>query len=215
MVTLRNVRTGQYIYVGDGFFGTVGNFFKKTIVGKAISGVVGGALKKIPGFTEAQALVKTIGGAAKKPAIQKTVAIGAGSAAAGIGAGALLAPGSSGGVAAGSALASGGYAGTMLPDVLDPSLLRQYYRAPKGYVMVRDRTTGNVMAVKRSVAIANRLWHAGRKPPISAGDWHKYQTARSVAKKLHKLASHEIRKHNRPKFQIYKETPVTAHRKVA
>lgn len=100
--------------------------------------------------------------------------------------------------AAGGSLATLQRSGTsiqsVMPDVLDPSLLRTYYRAPKGYVIVRDPSAGTVMAVRKDVARAYKLWHAARKPPISAGDWHKYQTARGVEKKLLKIAAPALRK---------------------
>lgn len=83
---------------------------------------------------------------------------------------------------------------SVMPDVLDPSLLKTYYRAPKGYVIVRDPSTGNVMAVRKAVAKAYKLWRPARKPPISAGDWHRYQTAKSVEKKLLKIAGPALRK---------------------
>jgi sugar (pentulose or hexulose) kinase len=83
---------------------------------------------------------------------------------------------------------------SVMPDVLDPSLLKTYYRAPKGYVIVRDPSTGAVMAVRKQIAKSYGLWRAPRKPPISAGDWHKFQTAKSVEKKLVKIAGPALRK---------------------
>jgi hypothetical protein len=40
-------------------------------------------------------------------------------------------------------------------------------------------------------------WKPAKKPPISAGEWHQYQTARHVEKKLIKIARHAIHKHHR------------------
>lgn len=82
---------------------------------------------------------------------------------------------------------------TIRQFALDDAYLRQALRAPRGFVVVRDRE-GRPYAVERSVAVKMRLWKPARKPPISAGDWRRYQTASRVAKKLMKLAGPEIRK---------------------
>ena len=68
------------------------------------------------------------------------------------------------------------------------------YAPPRGYVLVRRGTM--VMCIPKAIARHFGLWHAGRKPPISAGDWNKYQTARRVEKKLRHLAIHAMRHHN-------------------
>lgn len=77
---------------------------------------------------------------------------------------------------------------------LDDAYLRAYYRAPRGYVIVRD-PNGRPYAVLKMAARRFGLWRQPHKPPISAGDWNKYQTARRVEKKLVKIARSAIRKH--------------------
>ena len=69
------------------------------------------------------------------------------------------------------------------------------YNPPRGYVIVHTQY-GGVLCIPRSIAVHFGLWHAGRKPPISAGDWHKYQTAQRVEKKLRHLAIHAMRHHH-------------------
>jgi hypothetical protein len=77
---------------------------------------------------------------------------------------------------------------------IDPSQIPLKYAPPRGYVIVRYGQT--VMCIPRAIATHFGLWHAGRKPPISAGDWHKYQTAQRVEKKLRHLAIHALRHHH-------------------
>lgn len=196
---LRSLSTGQVMYVGDGIFSSFGNFLNKTIVGKLVSGAVSlapggskvvGAIKKGTGF-----LAKTFesrGAQAGAAAAGGAVVGGTAIALSGAGGGAPALPVPyAGGTAVGSAYAGGG----MLPEVLDPASLRTYYRAPKGFVIVRDRATGQIAVVRKDVARRAHLWTPARKPPISAGDWHRYQTARSVEKKLLKIARHALRRH--------------------
>ena len=68
------------------------------------------------------------------------------------------------------------------------------YAPPRGYVIVRRGN--NIICIPKAIARHFGLWHAGRKPPISAGDWNKYQTARRVEKKLRHLAIHAMRHHH-------------------
>ena len=84
------------------------------------------------------------------------------------------------------------------PYAYDDSYLRLTYRAPRGYVVVRD-PQGRRYCMAKQIARSMGLWSAGRKPPISAGDWHRYQTAQTVEKKLRKLASHALRHHRSPR----------------
>ena len=86
--------------------------------------------------------------------------------------------------------------GLQPPFVLDDSYLKQIIRAPRGYVVVHDKN-GRAYCMWKPIAQRVGAWHPARKPPISAGDWHKYETARTVEKKLRKLASHALRKHSR------------------
>lgn len=71
---------------------------------------------------------------------------------------------------------------------LDDAYLKISYRAPRGYVVVRD-PSGKPYCLLKQAAKFFGLWTAPRKPPISAGDWHQYQTAHRVVKKLRKIAN--------------------------
>lgn len=76
---------------------------------------------------------------------------------------------------------------------LDDAYLTAYYRAPKGYVVLRD-ATGKPFACLKQAAKMFGLWHAKAKPPISIRDWHAFQAARRVEKKLLKIAGPALRK---------------------
>jgi hypothetical protein len=95
---------------------------------------------------------------------------------------------------------------------LDDAYLKVSYRAPKGYVVVRD-PKGKPYCLLKSAAKFFGLWHPARKPPISAGDWHKYQTAHAVVKKLRKIASHGLAK--KPAKQFPSNVHHFAKRKAA
>lgn len=89
--------------------------------------------------------------------------------------------------------------GTMMPEMLAPNTLRVFYRAPKGFVIIRDPQTRQVIgAVRKDVARRAKLWKPSKKPPISATEWQHYKDAERVEKKLRKIASSAIRKHSRP-----------------
>jgi hypothetical protein len=77
---------------------------------------------------------------------------------------------------------------------IDVSQIPLKYNPPHGYVIVR--IGAGVLCIPRAIAVHFGLWHPGRKPPISAGDWHKYQTAQRVEKKLRHLAIHAMRHHH-------------------
>lgn len=79
---------------------------------------------------------------------------------------------------------------------LDDAYLRQYVRAPRGYVVVRD-ANGKPFAVLKKIAQQAGIWRPSRKPPISAGDWNKFKTAERVEKKLMKIAGPALRKRQR------------------
>lgn len=80
---------------------------------------------------------------------------------------------------------------------LDDSYLKTYYRAPRGYVIVRD-AAGRPYAVLRQIARQFHLWRAAAKPPISATDWKHYKRNQVIEKKLIKIARPALRKHTRP-----------------
>jgi hypothetical protein len=88
---------------------------------------------------------------------------------------------------------AGGTIASAMPDVLDTSALKTYYRAPRGYVIVRDPGTGAVVAVRKAIARAYHLWKPARKPPISASDWHHYQRNQALEKKLLRIAAPALR----------------------
>lgn len=80
------------------------------------------------------------------------------------------------------------------PFAISKTNLRVMYRAPKGFVIRRDEV-GDPYGIPKALARKYLGWKPGRKPPISAGDWHQYQTAQHVEKKLLKLARKELRGH--------------------
>lgn len=77
---------------------------------------------------------------------------------------------------------------------LDDSYLKAYYRAPRGYVIVRD-ANGRPFAVNKQIARSFGLVRPKKKPPISVGDWSAFQKARKVEKKLRKIAGPALRKY--------------------
>lgn len=77
---------------------------------------------------------------------------------------------------------------------LDDAYLRPYYRAPKGYVIVRD-ANGRPFAVNKKVAQQFGVWKAAAKPPISATDYKHYKRNQIIEKKLRKIAGPALRKH--------------------
>lgn len=71
---------------------------------------------------------------------------------------------------------------------LDDKYLKTYYRAPKGYVVVRDQS-GRPYALKKEIARQMGWWKPAKKPPISVSDWQAFKKAERVAKKLKKIAN--------------------------
>jgi len=83
------------------------------------------------------------------------------------------------------------FTGSSTPDALkqwslDDQFLRVYYRAPKGYVVIRD-ANGKPFPVMKSAAKAFGLWKPAKKPPISVRDWSALKRSSSVIKKLTKV----------------------------
>lgn len=74
---------------------------------------------------------------------------------------------------------------------LDDSYLKVYYRAPKGYVVVRD-ASGRPFPLDKRVAKFFSLWKPAAKPPISATEWKYYKGYKRISKKLKKVAATEI-----------------------
>lgn len=78
---------------------------------------------------------------------------------------------------------------------LDDAYLKTYYRAPKGYVIVRDNQ-GRPFAVNKMIARQFGIWKPNKKPPISVRDWSSFQRAKRVEKKLRKIAGPALRKYS-------------------
>lgn len=76
---------------------------------------------------------------------------------------------------------------------LDDAYLKPYYRAPRGYVVLRDGS-GRPFAVNKAMAKAFGLWRPKKKPPISVSDWQAFKKAERVEKKLKKIAGPALRK---------------------
>lgn len=85
------------------------------------------------------------------------------------------------------------------PYSIDDAHLKVYYRAPKNYVVLRD-SQGRPFACLKWAAKMAGLWHAKAKPPISVRDWHAFQAARRVEKKLLKIAGPALRKRHAGRF---------------
>lgn len=66
---------------------------------------------------------------------------------------------------------------------LDDQFLKISYRAPKGYVVLRD-ASGRPFPVLKKAAQYYGLWKPAKKPPISVGDWQAFLKAGKVMKKL-------------------------------
>lgn len=77
---------------------------------------------------------------------------------------------------------------------LDDAYLKPCVRAPRGYVVLRDQE-GRPFAVNKMIAKQFKLWKPKAKPIISVRDWHSYQRAQRVEKKLRKIASKALRHH--------------------
>lgn len=68
---------------------------------------------------------------------------------------------------------------------LDDAYLKIYYRAPRGYVIIRD-AQGRPFAVNRTIARQFGIWSPAAKPPISATDWKHYKRNKAIEKKIRK-----------------------------
>jgi hypothetical protein len=86
---------------------------------------------------------------------------------------------------------------SMLPQTVDESQLKAYYRAPKGYVVVKDTVSGKVIGVRKADARALGLWKPKPKPPISVKDWHAYKAAIKTEKKIKKVFHHSFTAHRK------------------
>lgn len=95
---------------------------------------------------------------------------------------------------------------------LDDAYLKPCVRAPRGYVVLRD-AEGKPFAVNKMIARQFKLWKPKAKPIISVRDWHSYQRAQRVEKKLRKIASKALR--HRGRTAHAKCVPFTQRRKAA
>lgn len=69
---------------------------------------------------------------------------------------------------------------------IDNRFLKQFYRAPAGYVVLRD-SAGDVYALPKKMAQDRGWWKAAKKPPISVRDWSAMQRAQKVMRKLREI----------------------------
>jgi hypothetical protein len=69
---------------------------------------------------------------------------------------------------------------------LDDSYLKLTYRAPKGYVVIRD-SDGQPLPVLKMAAQKMGYWRPHKKPPISVGEWQAVKRAHGAVKKMHRI----------------------------
>lgn len=72
------------------------------------------------------------------------------------------------------------------PYAISMHNLKQYYRAPRGFVIVHDQV-GDPYALPRKLAQMARLWKPAHKPPISVGEWQSIKKADRTVKKMKKI----------------------------
>lgn len=72
------------------------------------------------------------------------------------------------------------------PYAIDDRFLKQIYRAPRGYVVMRD-PNGDAYAIPKWLAKAYGMWKPAKKPPISVRQWQGMKNARSTMKALSKV----------------------------
>lgn len=71
---------------------------------------------------------------------------------------------------------------------LDDSTIRIMYRAPRGYVIVRD-ASGRPFPLLKKIAMQFGLWHPAKKPPISVRDWQALKRADRAIHKMKKIVT--------------------------
>lgn len=69
------------------------------------------------------------------------------------------------------------------PFALDDRYLKTYYRAPKGYVVLRD-ADGKPFPCLKMAARKAGVWHPSAKAPISIGEWQAVKRADRAVKKI-------------------------------
>lgn len=71
---------------------------------------------------------------------------------------------------------------------LDDSAIRITFRAPRGYVIVRD-ADGRPFPLLKKIAQQFHLWKPAKKPPISVRDWQSLKRADRVVHKMRKIVT--------------------------
>ena len=125
------------------------------------------------------ALAKTTFGGAKVGALPALPALQSG----GMAASSSFSPGGSGIMPVPNPGAPNQYAPK--PMVLDATYARAYYRAPKGYVILRD-PNGQLYCVEKHYARKNGWWKPARKPLLSATDSYHLKRNQQLIKKARK-----------------------------
>lgn len=69
---------------------------------------------------------------------------------------------------------------------IDDRFLKQYFRAPRGFVVLRD-VNGDAYGLPKKLAQQYGGWRPAKKPPISVRDWSAMTRARHVMKKLNEV----------------------------
>jgi hypothetical protein len=69
---------------------------------------------------------------------------------------------------------------------IDNRFLKQFYRAPRGYVILRDNA-GDVYALPKEIARQRGWWKPAKKPPISVRQWSAMQSVKSTMKKMNDI----------------------------
>lgn len=69
---------------------------------------------------------------------------------------------------------------------IDDGYLKTAVRAPRGYVVIRDKD-GRPFGVNKEIAKAFKIWKPKKKPPISVTDWQALKRANSTVNKLKKV----------------------------
>jgi len=72
------------------------------------------------------------------------------------------------------------------PYALDDSYLKTYYRAPHGYVVVRD-AKGRPYPLLKTIARQSGLWKPAKKPPISVRDYQALKRADKTVRRIKKV----------------------------
>jgi hypothetical protein len=72
------------------------------------------------------------------------------------------------------------------PYAIPMSMLKGFYRAPRGAIVLRDEK-GDPFGIPKKIAQAWGLWKPAKKPPISVRQWSAMQHVRSTMKTLRRI----------------------------